>query len=197
MKRLSTYLSLLLILTYNALAQERQEELYVPGVGGKVGLAQYTQNQWTTEDGLPANTMRSMAKAGDGFLWLGTYNGLARFDGSEFISFSPRNSDLLKSTSMRWMATAPDGEVWVACDKSGVLGAKESSIRQIIAPEVVQARVLSFAFHQNKAWVGTRGNGIFVREGKTVSKLKHERLQSAKVQALNFSAEEEALGRYR
>jgi len=191
MKRLLLCCFPLLILAYGAFAQERQDMLYVPGVGGQASLTQYTQNQWTTEDGLPANTMRSMAKAGDGFLWLGTYSGLARFDGSDFLVFSPRNSDLLHSTSMRWMATAPDGEVWVACDKSGVLGAKGNTIRQIVAPETVKARVLSFAFQQDKTWIGTRGNGIFIYENGKVHKLEHERLQKAKVQALDFSPDQE------
>jgi ligand-binding sensor domain-containing protein len=42
---------------------------------------------WTTEQGLPQNFVTALAQTPDGFLWVGTLNGLARFDGMPFRSF--------------------------------------------------------------------------------------------------------------
>lgn len=38
-------------------------------------------SRWTVADGLPHSTVRVVARAADGYLWLGTDEGLARFDG--------------------------------------------------------------------------------------------------------------------
>jgi signal transduction histidine kinase/ligand-binding sensor domain-containing protein len=42
---------------------------------------------WTTEDGLPSNTVISLLQTRDGYIWLGTKHGLARFDGKRFQVF--------------------------------------------------------------------------------------------------------------
>jgi ligand-binding sensor domain-containing protein len=42
---------------------------------------------WTTEQGLPQNFVTALAQTPDGFLWVGTLNELARFDGVHFRSF--------------------------------------------------------------------------------------------------------------
>jgi len=49
---------------------------------------------WTQEQGLPQDTIRAIAQTADGYLWLGTDEGLARFDGYEFVIFSKDNGDL-------------------------------------------------------------------------------------------------------
>jgi signal transduction histidine kinase/ligand-binding sensor domain-containing protein len=43
---------------------------------------------WTTEQGLPQNFITSLAQTSDGFIWVGTMNGLVRFDGLHFRGFS-------------------------------------------------------------------------------------------------------------
>ena len=42
---------------------------------------------WQTDAGLPHNAVTALAQTKDGYLWLGTSNGLARFDGVRFTSF--------------------------------------------------------------------------------------------------------------
>src|ERR1041385_4266509 len=51
-------------------------------------LTQYTRTVWTQEHGLPQDTIRAIAQTTDGYLWLGTDEGLARFDGYEFVVFN-------------------------------------------------------------------------------------------------------------
>jgi hypothetical protein len=41
----------------------------------------YIVRNWSTDDGLPQNSVTAIAQTRDGYLWLGTFNGLVRFDG--------------------------------------------------------------------------------------------------------------------
>ena len=55
-------------------------------------FTQYSRATWTQSDGLPQDSIRSLAQTTDGFLWIGTDDGLARFDGYSFTTFTTDNS---------------------------------------------------------------------------------------------------------
>src|SRR5580765_8274938 len=56
---------------------------------------------WTAEKGLRSSSVTSIAQTPDGYLWLGTYNGLMRFDGEQFVTFDPDNTPELKHARVR------------------------------------------------------------------------------------------------
>src|SRR6202035_3444030 len=74
-------------------------------------LTQYTRTVWTQEHGLPQDTIRAITQTSDGYLWLGTDEGLARFDGYEFIIFNKDRGDL-PSNSITALAAGGDGVLW-------------------------------------------------------------------------------------
>ena len=53
--------------------------------------------RWTTENGLPQNSVAAIVQTPDGYLWLGTFGGLVRFDGVKFTVFSSVNTPALRS----------------------------------------------------------------------------------------------------
>src|ERR1700722_2011407 len=75
-------------------------------------LTQYSTTLWTQEQGLPQNTISAIAQTADGYLWLGTDEGLARFDGYEFVVYS-RDTGKLPSNSILALATGRDGTLWI------------------------------------------------------------------------------------
>jgi len=68
---------------------------------------------WTTDQGLPQNFIRAITQTADGFLWVGTMNGLARFDGLRFRAFSKDGPSELQDNIV---ALAPDSSkgLWIA-----------------------------------------------------------------------------------
>src|ERR1039458_9231042 len=57
-------------------------------------ITQYIHRVWTQEDGLPQDTVRAIAQTPDGYLWIGTEEGLASFDGYDFTAFNRRGGIL-------------------------------------------------------------------------------------------------------
>ena len=58
-------------------------------------LLQYNCRAWTRQNGLPANGVKAIAQTRDGYLWLGTAQGLVRFDGVEFkLAEMPKSPSL-------------------------------------------------------------------------------------------------------
>ena len=75
-------------------------------------LTQYSRTIWTQERGLPHDTIRAITQTKDGYLWLGTDEGLARFDGYDFVVFNKTNGDL-PDNSITALAAANDGGLWI------------------------------------------------------------------------------------
>jgi ligand-binding sensor domain-containing protein/signal transduction histidine kinase len=76
----------------------------------------YTVQRWeagAAEDGLPQNTVTAIVQTRDGYLWLGTYSGLARFDGLRFTVFDDNNSPGLASSRVTSLFEADDGTLWI------------------------------------------------------------------------------------
>ena len=82
------------------------------GLDPHKSLTQYARTTWTQEHGLPQDTIRAIAQTTDGYLWLGTDEGLARFDGYEFHLFNKANGDL-PSNSIVALQADMDGGLWI------------------------------------------------------------------------------------
>ena len=76
------------------------------------GLTQYSRTTWTQQQGLPQDTVRAIVQTADGYLWVGTDEGLARFDGYEFTTFRKGSGDL-PSNSITALAATSDGALWI------------------------------------------------------------------------------------
>ena len=59
--------------------------------------AQYRLKTWTVENGLPQNVIRGIAQTPDGYLWIATLDGVARFDGMRFTIFNKSNTPGIES----------------------------------------------------------------------------------------------------
>jgi signal transduction histidine kinase/ligand-binding sensor domain-containing protein len=91
-------------------------------------VSSYSRTRFTKEDGLPSSTVNVVLQTRNGFLWVGTNGGLARFDGTHFttIEFSPQTpTDGLS----RALAEGPDGDLWVGTN-TGVLRIPSAALDQ-------------------------------------------------------------------
>ena len=84
----------------------RRSSLLLAGVlalaslaGGQAVLpsATYVREHWTVADGLPINTITALVQTRDGYLWLGTNDGVVRFDGVRFTVYNAGNAPEIPS----------------------------------------------------------------------------------------------------
>jgi PAS domain S-box-containing protein len=76
----------------------------------------YSIHGWFTEDGLHSNKIRAVIQTRDGYLWLATAQGLARFDGSQFTIFNGTTHPELGGGGFFAALEAPDGALWFGGD---------------------------------------------------------------------------------
>ncbi|MEQ8904864.1 two-component regulator propeller domain-containing protein [Ekhidna sp.] len=67
---------------------------------------------WNTEDGLASESTSELVQTEDGYIWIGSYTGLHRFDGKDFTIFSSKNSDIPSSNVLR-IEIGTKGELWL------------------------------------------------------------------------------------
>ncbi|GAG92943.1 unnamed protein product, partial [marine sediment metagenome] len=65
--------------------------------GPDAKLDDYIIDNWQIRDNLPSNRVNNLIQAADGYLWLATANGLARFDGVRFTVYSKQMYSGLRS----------------------------------------------------------------------------------------------------
>jgi len=82
--------------------------------------AQYQIESWTTDNGLPQNTVSSIVQTPDGYLWLATLDGLVRYDGVKFTVFNKNNSKGILSNRFTQLLTDVRGDLWVGTEESGI-----------------------------------------------------------------------------
>lgn len=76
---------------------------------------------WTTEDGLPQNSVNDSCQTRDGYLWFTTLDGLVRYDGVRFTIFNKSNSPGMVSNRLISLKEDTDGALWIGTEDAGVM----------------------------------------------------------------------------
>jgi ligand-binding sensor domain-containing protein/signal transduction histidine kinase/ActR/RegA family two-component response regulator len=134
------------------------------------------------EQGLSQSTVQTIAQDKDGFLWLGTQDGLNKFDGSHFITYRhiPSDPASLSDNHVRSIYIDKSGTLWV-CTYNGGLEKFDGKTGGFIHyqrdpndPYSLSHNEISTVYedHTNTLWIGTLGGGInrFDRETQRVTR---------------------------
>ncbi|MBW8782914.1 MAG: ATP-binding protein [Verrucomicrobia bacterium] len=117
----------------------------------------YILRTWAIDDGLPSNRVTGLTQTPDGYLWVGTLGGLARFDGVRFTTFHAGTIPGLESDRVQAVFTDRDGSLWVGLDCGGVARRVEGQFHVIapLAPNIAIKWTTTFAQDVSGAvWFG-------------------------------------------
>ncbi len=91
------------------------------GVRGTTPLDRsYLHTVWTTEDGLPQNSINDIVQTRDGYLWLTTFGGLVRFDGITFRVFDMAHAEGLASNRLMRLYEDRSGALWMSHERGEI-----------------------------------------------------------------------------
>lgn len=127
--------------------QSKSAPVVAPDVSVPVSK-DYVLRTWGVDEGLPSNRVTSLTQTPDGYLWVATLGGLARFDGVKFTIFQ---------TERRAQAvfTARDGSLWVGMDGGAVERRMDGRFQMITPAAEREGSAISFAQDASGAvWFG-------------------------------------------
>ena len=75
---------------------------------------------YTSQDGLVGNATRAIAQTPDGFIWVGTVDGMSRFDGYDWKTYGPKSEPPLPDQVVSDLAVGPDGRLIIGTKEAGV-----------------------------------------------------------------------------
>ena len=102
--------------------------------GTMLGQAEYMVQAWGTQQGLPQDAVRAIAQTSDGYLWVGTFGGLARFDGRRFEVFSVGNTAELPDNLINALFCDREGRLWIGHDSGHITVMEGHSFRRVALP---------------------------------------------------------------
>lgn len=134
------------------------------------GADRYIRRDWGTGDGLPQNSVTSIVQSRDGYLWLGTFGGLVRFDGQRFTVFDPENTPGLSSARIVTLHEDRSGVLWVGTE-SGLVRYQHGQFTSFTTRDgLPHNRIMSiFDDRRGRLWVGT---------GSAIARLEAGRFQT-------------------
>lgn len=138
--------------------------------------SEYSLQTWTKNDGLPSNTLYNIIQGDDNFLWIGTSNGLVRFDGYAFKTFTAANTPQIKANIAADLFKDSRGRIWFTNGGAGLIIKDHHHFRRLSEDEGLSLNHPS-AFAEKKdgtMFIGTFGGGLNIVANEKFTILKKE-----------------------
>ncbi len=100
------------------------------GLDPNRAITQYGLDLWQKRDGLPQRSVSAIARTRDGYLWLGTEEGLVRFDGSKFRVYDSSNTPQLARPNVVRLLASRQGGLWVGTLGGGLVWTDGETFRR-------------------------------------------------------------------
>ncbi len=128
----------------------------------------FTFRAWTTHQGLPENQVTCLTQTRDGYLWVGTEDGLARFDGVRFVNFGLR--DGLRSTRIRTLYEDREGNLWIGTIAGGLSRLRNGRLETFGAEHGLPDSTINQIAEDGagRLWVAGRAL-VLVQDGRFIS----------------------------
>jgi diguanylate cyclase (GGDEF)-like protein len=126
---------------------------------------------WTSESGLPQNTIDAIVQTRDGYLWMGTEEGLVRFDGVRFVVSDRQNAPALRSSFVSSLFEGPDGTLWIGTYGGGLARSRHGRIESFHPELLGSDRIREMhAGADGAIFAATAGGGLLRIEGEQVTR---------------------------
>ena len=129
-------------------------------------LGQYGHDVWGE------GSIQAIVQSRDGYIWLGTQQGLMRFDGLGFTVYDRQTVPLMRSNSVLALCEDREGGIWLGMESGGALRLKDGRFTALTGQDGLPAERVTCLFEDSHAglWLGTVDAGICVYRGGRVTR---------------------------
>jgi len=159
---------------------KRRIHFYLLGLALTLALGQraaadspFTVDVWNTEDGLPQSSVIALTQTRDGYLWLGTLNGLVRFDGHSLTPFNVNNTPGLPGNGIVFLFEDSRTNLWAGTANAGLCRIQNGRVQNVDLGGLGGNVTAAFEDSNGATWFATSGlkflcwrNGALEREPK-------------------------------
>jgi ligand-binding sensor domain-containing protein/signal transduction histidine kinase len=134
-------------------------------------LTQLVLDSWQTEDGLPQSAVHAVVQTRDGFLWVGTEEGLVRFDGAGFTVYDTSNTPGLRNDCIWALAEDRGGTLWIGTYGGGLTRLRDGLFTALTTKEGLPSDIVRTLYGDRSGalWAGTDGGGLARVDGDKVT----------------------------
>ena len=131
------------------------------GLEPKKPVRQYIQDVWQTDDGLPQNYVVAIVQTHEGYIWLATQEGIARFDGIRFTVFDKRNTEQIKDNNIQALFEDRQGNLWFGTEGGGLTKYSGGTFTTFSRQDGLSGDIIDAIYQDNGGalWIGTP-NGL-------------------------------------
>ncbi len=157
----------------------------------------YRFRNYTISDGLSQSAISTIIQDNIGSIWIGTQDGLNRFDGQTFETFTPDNTVGIENGDFLSAIKSSDGKLWFGTSNGLTEYNPQTEIfKTYLAPnqEVLQAKSI-IEDKKGNIWIGSYNAGILLFNAKTkkINKVKEAKLPTEKILFLSLISSDELL----
>ena len=134
---------------------EAQEQTRLP-------LSDYFSETWNTRSGLPHNSINSVTQTQDGYLWVATWEGLARFNGQEFTILTRAHINNLPDSGLRALTPTNSGGLYIAGSRGGISLYQHRQWDTKRSASTMVNHLIESA--DQSLWLALENDGVFYRE---------------------------------
>ena len=130
--------------------------------GSPTESPKYWARTWQTDDGLPRNTITSIAQTHDRYLWLGTPLGVIRFDGVTFTQMEGDFHPGFTRARSRVLYTDVRGRLWIGTGTAGIIRLEGKNFTVINSQNGLPHPTVSAICEdlQGTVWIGSQDGSL-------------------------------------
>ncbi len=145
----------------------------------------YNFKNYSTQEGICDPYVYSINQDKDGFIWVGTGEGLCRFDGFNFQSVPDSILSGVVNTSFK----DSKGTLWFGINSGEIFYLQDGVINPLPSNDTISSVITSFAEYNQKIYVASQNNGILVIDENLSTKVISGPFENSLINTLNISSE--------
>jgi|GEM_PF-784860 len=156
------------------------------GLSPQKAISQYQCDTWQKNQGLPQNSVFAITQNKEGYLWIATYEGLARFDGSEFQAYSTLNVSELKSSGIWEVYEDSKQNLWIGTNNGGLTCYSKGKFKTFTTADGLPTNTIT-QIHETPdktLWLATKQGLVQYKGGKFKTFTTRDGLGSKEITAL-------------